>query len=235
VTVATTEHGDPQEDPQDDGRSIEAVAGHHETREQRHFKERLAVWLFIGGDLVFLLMELFFWFYLRALNTNGLWRGAACSKANPCTDGLGNPITSEIAKANPAYTLSIAGLVVIAALLIWQVEVSARNQAKRGVISGGAALGLVVLLAAVVVQCYQFGQLPFTTIDGSYASSFIFFMGSTLGHMLLLSFLIFAMWNRARLGKYDGGHWYQIRVMRIFTVWIAISTCVLAIVMVVFT
>jgi hypothetical protein len=235
VTVTTVEPGEPREDPQDDGRSIEAVTGHHETREQRHFKERLAVWLFIGGDLVFLLMELFFWFYLRALNTNGLWRGAACSKANPCTDGLGNPITSEIAKANPAYTLSIAGLVVIAALLIWQVEVSARNQAKRGVISGGAALGLVVLLAAVVVQCYQFGQLPFTTIDGTYASSFIFFMGSTLGHMLLLSFLIFAMWNRARLGKYDGGHWYQIRVMRIFTVWIAISTCVLAIVMVVFT
>jgi heme/copper-type cytochrome/quinol oxidase subunit 3 len=235
VTVTTTEHGDPQEDPQDDGRSIEAVAGHHETREQRHFKERLAVWLFIGGDLVFLLMELFFWFYLRALNTNGMWRGAACSKANPCTDGLGNPITSEIAKANPAYTLSIAGLVVIAALIIWQVEVSARSQAKRGVISGVAAVGLVVLLAAVVVQCLQFGKLPFTTIDGSYASSFIFFMGSTLGHLLLLSFIIFAMWNRARIGKYDGGHWYQIRVMRIFTVWIAISTCVLALVMVLFT
>ncbi len=235
MTVITTEPGEPREDPQDDGRSIEAVAGHHETREQRHFKERLAVWLFIGGDLVFLLMELFFWFYLRALNTNGMWRGAACSKANPCTDGLGNPITSEIAKANPAYTLTIAGLVVVAALLIWRVEVSAQSEAKRGVISGGAATGLVVLLAAVVVQCYQFGKLPFTTIDGSYASSFIFLMGSTLGHLLLLSFLILAMWNRARLGKYEGGHWYQIRVMRIFAVWIAISTCVLAIVMVLFT
>ena len=89
MTVTAVEPGEPREDPQDDGRSIEAVTGHHETREQRHFKERLAVWLFIGGDLVFLLMELFFWFYLRALNTNGLWRGAACSKANPCTDGLG--------------------------------------------------------------------------------------------------------------------------------------------------
>jgi heme/copper-type cytochrome/quinol oxidase subunit 3 len=233
VTVTTTDHNGPPDDPQDDGRSIEAVAGHHETREQRHFKERLAVWLFIGGDLVFLLMELFFWFYLRALNTNGMWRGAACSKANPCTDGLGNPITSEIAKANPAYTLAIAGLVVVAALLIWQVEVAARSQAKRGATSGIAAVGLVVLLAAVVVQCYQFGQLPFTTIDGTYASSFIFFMGSTLGHLLLLSFFIFAMWNRARLGKYDSGHWYQIRVIRIFTVWIAISTCVLALVMVV--
>jgi heme/copper-type cytochrome/quinol oxidase subunit 3 len=234
VTVTTTEHEDPQEDPQDDGRSIEAVAGHHESREQRHFKERLAVWLFIGGDLIFLLMELFFWFYLRALNTNGLWRGADCSKANPCTDGLGNPITSEIAKANPAYTLSIAGLTVIAALFVWRVEVASSRQDKRGVISGFAAVGLVFLLAAVVVQCVQFGKLPFTTIDGSYASTFIYFMGSTLGHLLLLSFLVFALWNRARKGKYDGGHWYQVRVNRIFATWIAISTCVLALVMVLF-
>lgn len=234
MTVTTTDQGEPSEDPQDDGRSIEAVAGHHESREQRHFKERLALWLFIGGDLVFLLMELFYWFYLRALNTNGMWRGAACSKANPCTDGLGNPITSEIAKANPAYTLIIAGLVVIAALVIWRTEVASRNQEKRGVISGTAALGLAFLLAAVVVQCLQFGKLPFTTIDGSYASTFIFFMGSTLGHLFLLSFLILAVWNRARRGKYNGGHWYQVRVNRVFAVWIAISTCVLALVMVLF-
>ena len=233
MTVTSTDHGEPQ-DPQDDGRSIEAVAGHHESREQRHFKERLAVWLFIGGDLVFLLMELFFWFYLRALNTNGLWRGADCTKASPCYDGLGNSITSEIAKANPAYTLTIAGLTVIAALLIWRVEAASRAQDKRGVISGFAGLGLLVLLAAVVVQCLQFGKLPFTTIDGSYASSFIFFMGSTLGHLLLMSFLIFALWNRARMGKYDGGHWYQVRLTRIFAAWIAISTCILALVMVLF-
>jgi heme/copper-type cytochrome/quinol oxidase subunit 3 len=234
VTVTTTEQEDPG-DPQDDGRSIEAVAGHHETREQRHFKERLALWLFIGGDLVFLLMELFYWFYLRALNTNGLWRGADCSKANPCTDGLGNPITAEITKANPAYTLTVAGLVVIAALFIWRVEAVSRAQAKRGVISGTAALGLIFLLAAVVVQCIQFGKLPFTTIDGSYASTFIYFMGSTLGHLLLLTFLIFALWNRARVGKYDGGHWYQVRLNRMFATWIAISTCVLALVMVLFS
>ncbi len=234
MTVTATDQGEPQEDPQDDGRSIEAVAGHHESREQRHFKERMAVWLFIGGDLVFLLMELFFWFYLRALNTNGLWRGAACTKANPCTDGLGNPITHEITKANPAWTLTIAGLTVIAALVIWRVEVVSRAQAKRRIISGTAALALLFLLAAVVVQCLQFGKLPFSTIDGTYASSFMFFMGSTLGHLGLLSFLIFALWNRARLGKYDGGHWYQVRLSRIFAVWIAISTCVLALVMVLF-
>jgi heme/copper-type cytochrome/quinol oxidase subunit 3 len=222
-------------DPHDQGRVVEAVAGHHETREQRHFKEHMAVWLFISGDAVFLLMELFYWFYLRALNTDGMWRGVACSNANPCTDGLGNPITHEIARANPWYSVSIAALAVVAAALTWTVERSVQRQASRGAVSGGAALGLVVLLAAVAVQCYQFGALPFTTIDGTYASTFEFFMGSTLAHLILLAFILTGLWTRARLGRYDGGHWYQVRIVRIFAVWLAASTCILAIVMIAFS
>jgi heme/copper-type cytochrome/quinol oxidase subunit 3 len=218
-------------DPHDQGRVVEAVAGHHETREQRHFKERIVVWIFISGDAVFLLMELFYWFYLRALNTDGMWRGTDCSKANPCTDGLGNPITHEIAKANPAFTIIIAVLVVIAAALIWGVERSAQRQLKRSALSGGAALGLAVVVAAIVVQCIQFGHLPFTTIDGTYASTFEFFMGSTLAHIVLLAFIAMGLWLRAGRGRYDGGHWYQVRIIRIFAVWLAVSTCILAIVM----
>jgi heme/copper-type cytochrome/quinol oxidase subunit 3 len=222
-------------DPHDQGRVVEAVAGHHETREQRHFKEHIAIWLFISGDAVFLLMELFYWFYLRALNTDGMWRGVACSKANPCTDGLGNPITHVIGKANPAYTISIAVLIVIAAGAIWAVEKSSQRQSKRSAISGGAALGLLFVLAAIVVQCIQFGSLPFTTIDGAYASTFEFFMGSTLAHLLLLAFIVLGLWTRGRRGRYDGGHWYQVRVIRIFATWLATSTCILAIVMIAFS
>jgi heme/copper-type cytochrome/quinol oxidase subunit 3 len=222
-------------DPHDQGRVVEAVAGHHETREQRHFKERLAIWIFISGDAVFLLMELFYWFYLRALNTGGMWRGVKCSAAKPCTDGLGNPITHEIAKSTPWYTVSIAVLVVIGAALVWGVERSAQRQSKRNAISAGAALGLVAILAAIVVQCYQFGVLPFTTIDGTYASTFEFFMGSTLAHLLLLAFIVTGLWARARRGLYDGGHWYQVRIIRIFAAWLATSTCILAIVMIAFS
>jgi heme/copper-type cytochrome/quinol oxidase subunit 3 len=222
-------------DPHDQGRVVEAVAGHHETREQRHFKERIVVWIFISGDAVFLLMELFYWFYLRALNTDGMWRGVDCSKANPCTDGLGNPITHEIAKSTPWYTVSIAVLVVIAAALIWGMERSTQRQLKRSAISGAAALGLVAVVAAIVVQCYQFGVLPFTTIDGTYASTFEFFMGSTLAHLFLLAFIVTGLWLRAGRGRYDGGHWYQVRIIRIFAAWLATSTCILAIVMIAFS
>jgi heme/copper-type cytochrome/quinol oxidase subunit 3 len=218
-------------DPHDQGGVVEAPTGHHETREQRHLKERLVVWIFISGDAVFLLMELFYWFYLRALNTDGMWRGDDCSKANPCTDGLGNPITHEIAKATPWYTVSIAILVIIAALVVWGAERLAQRQAGRRAISRAAALGLAALVAAVVVQCVQFGKLPFTTIDGTYASTFEFFMGSTLAHVSLLAFIVTGLWARARRGRYDGGRWYQVQIIRIFAVWLAVSTGILAIVM----
>lgn len=207
---------------------------HHESREERHLKERVALWLLIAGDGLFLLLELFTWFYLRALNTNGMWRGAACTKGNPCNDGLGNPITAEIPKASPSWTLIIAALTVVAALVVWRVEHSAQHRAPRRTISATAGLALVMVLVAVVVQCLQFGHLPFTTIDGAYASSFIFFMGSTLAHLGLLSFVLLGLWLRARAGKFDGGYWFQVGLIRFFTVWVAVVTCVLAATVVLF-
>ena len=188
------------------------------------------MWIFVGGDAVFLLLELFTWFYLRALNTGGLWRGTSCTKASPCTDGLGNPITQEIAKANPWYSVGVAALAVISALLIWAVERSSRNRDSRGVISGAAGLALLALLATVALQIYQFQVLPFTTIDGAYASTYEFFMGSTLAHLILVTFIGFGLWNRARQGRYDEGNWHRVRIIRFFAVWIAVTACVLTVV-----
>lgn len=223
-------HGQQLEDEEDVGGHGHLQGGEHETADQRDRKERLALWLFIGGDAFFLVLELFTWFYLRALNTDGMWRGAACTVKKPCTDGLGNPITQEIAKANPAYTIVIALLAVGAALIFWAIESAARREEGGRITSLGAG-ALVVLLAVVVVQCVQFGSLPFTTIDGAYASAFEFFMGSTLAHLLLLSFIGLGVLNRARLGRYEGRSFYHLRLVRMFAVWIAASVCVLALVM----
>ena len=43
-------------------------------------------------------------------------------------------------------------------------------------------------------------DVPFTTIDGAYASTFEFFMGSTLAHVILLTFIALGLWNRAAQG-----------------------------------
>ncbi len=103
------------------------------------------------------------------------------SKANPCTDGLGNPITSPITRANPVHGIIISVCAVLAAAFIWMAESAAKRDAGRRAVAGAAGLGFLFLLAAIGVQIYQFQVIPFTTIDGAYASTYEFFMGSTLG------------------------------------------------------
>ena len=205
----------------------ENPGGEHESAFRRDQKERLALWLFISGDALFLILELFTWFYLRALNTSGLWNGAACSKANPCTDGLGNPITAPITRADPVHAIIIAVCAVLAAAFVWVAESAARRDAGRRAVATPAAVALLFMLAAVGVQIYQFQVLPFTTIDGAYASTYEFFMGSTLAHLILLTFLGLGLWRRAAKGRYDGGTWYRVRLIRFFAVWIALSTVIL--------
>jgi len=214
-------------DPHDQGRVVEAVAGHHETREQRHFKERIVVWVFISGDAVFLLMELFYWFYLRALNTDGMWRGTDCSKANPCTDGLGNPITAPIHKADPKHAIIIAICTVLAAAFVWLAESAAKRDAGKRSVSTMAGVAYLFMLVAIGWQIYQFQVLPFATIDGGYASTYEFFMGSTLAHLILLAFIGLGLWIRASKGRYSGATWYRVRLIRFFAVWIALSTVIL--------
>lgn len=239
MSITTTDHETPGhgESHGDDGHGhgpavegAENPGGEHETAYKRDQKERLMLWLFIGGDLLFLVLEIFTWFYLRTLNVNGLWNGALCTKANPCTDGLGNPITAQIPKANPWHSVAIAVLTILCAAFIWLAESAAKKQSGKSTVTGLSVVGLLFLVGAVVWQCVQFGVLPFTTIQGAYASTFLFFIGSTLGHLILLLFVVVGLCIRAGKGRYEGGTWYRIRLIRFFVVWIAISTAALAIV-----
>ncbi len=210
--------------------------GHHETPEQRDQKERIALYLLIAGDALFLLLEIFAWFYLRALHTNGLWNGAACTKANPCTNGIAltsNPngldtnITHVITRASWGYSALVAGLAVAAALFAWGAESSARGRRSPSAMS---VLFFVFLLGAIGAQIWQFQTVPFTTVEGTYASTYLFFMGSTLAHLLLLGFIGLGLMVRAQKKLYDDGAFYRIRLIRIFAAWIAISAVLLTLV-----
>ena len=215
------------------------AGGHHESPQDRHKKEHIALWLFIGGDAVFTVLEVFMWFYLRTLNPallngSGMWRGTGCSKANPCTDGLGNPITAQIPKAAAIHTIAVFLLVIISAAFVWFAEVQARQGATRKGTSPLLGLGLLFLVGAIVWQIVQFQVLPFTTIDGAYASTFEFYMGSNLAHFAILLTVGTGIFNRSRQGKYENGNWYQLHLSRLFWVWIAFSTTLLGLVAVLF-
>jgi hypothetical protein len=234
MSITTTEHDEhAHDDGHGHGPAVEGAenpGGQHETAFARDQKERLLIWLLIGGDLVFLVLEVFTWFYLRSLNVSGMWNGALCTKANPCTDVLGNPITAPITKADPKHAIIIAVLTIVAAGFVWLAESNAKKGSGKRSVAGAAGIAVVFMLAAVAWQIYQFQVIPFTTIDGAYASTYEFFMGSTLAHLTLLTFLGMGLWVRAGKGRYEGKTWYRVRIIRYFAVWIAISTAVLLVV-----
>jgi heme/copper-type cytochrome/quinol oxidase subunit 3 len=223
----------------------EEGGNHHDTAQEKHRKEHMATWLFIFGDVVFFLLELFFWFYLRANNTAGMWRAMNCTPANgklgptdeglnTCTDGLFNPITHAIPKANPVYTIIVFALIAIAAAFVWFAEVQSRKGATKKTTHPLTALALFFVLAAIAAQFYQFQVLPFTTIQGTYASTFEFYMGSNVAHFLLALVIVTGLWSRSRLGKFDNGKWYQLHLSRLFLVWVAASCVILGLVTIFF-
>jgi len=242
--MSVTEHTEhDSHDGHGDGHGhgyYEEGGNHHDTPQQKHRKEHIAVWLFIFGDVVFFALELFFWFYLRANNTGGMWRAANCgpkttsSPTNTCTDLLGNPITHEIQKAAPIHSIAVMVLIVICAAFVWFAEVQARQGASRKVTTPLTGLALIFVLGALAWQFYQFQVLPFTTIDGAYASTFEFFMGSNVAHFLLVLTIVLGLFFRSRGGKFENGRWYQLHLSRLFVVWIALSAVILGLVSILF-
>ena len=58
------------------------VAAHHEAPEIVDHRQRLGIWLFIGGDVVTTGALIFTYLYLRAVNTNGSWMSVVGLPAN---------------------------------------------------------------------------------------------------------------------------------------------------------
>jgi hypothetical protein len=89
----------------------------------------------------------FAYFYLRSLNSNGMWRPA----------GIDPPQT---------YGAVVMALLVASAVAL---EIASRTSRWRAAVAWSLALGL----AGVAVQCVEYTQLGFGPMSGSYASVFL--------------------------------------------------------------
>ena len=122
----------------------------------------ISVGAYLGAAAVafFFMTFLFAFFYLRALNTNGLWGG-------------GKPGHH----VHPALTVGIIVLIcVLASVALVRLSLVGLNTGKvhaRGVGIAALVLGLV----AVAVQCWQYTDLGFGPGDGGYASVYLGWTG----------------------------------------------------------
>jgi heme/copper-type cytochrome/quinol oxidase subunit 3 len=133
----------------------------------------------------FFISFLFAFFYLRALNSNGLWRGwQHISKSHP----NGGP--------SPSLAFGIVILICVLASVAFAYGALVLPPAMwRPALAGSLALAL----AAVGLQCAQFSSLGFGPTDGGYASVFVGWTGlftlCLFGTCYWLATVLAGMWR----------------------------------------
>jgi heme/copper-type cytochrome/quinol oxidase subunit 3 len=108
----------------------------------------------------FFIAFLFAFFYLRALNTNGLWAG-------------GKPGHH----VHPALTVGVIVLVCVLGSVACVRLSLAGVRAQKSYARSVAIAALVLGLAAVAVQCWQYTDLGFGPGDGGFASVYLGWTG----------------------------------------------------------
>jgi heme/copper-type cytochrome/quinol oxidase subunit 3 len=112
---------------------------------------RIGVPIIAGSTIMFFLAFVFAYFYLRSLNSHGLWRPA----------GVDPP---------QAYGAAIVILFVFSAAAV-TYAVRAAGKGRAWLVPAG--LSLLLGLAGCVVQAFEYAHLGFGPRSGGYASVFI--------------------------------------------------------------
>jgi UDP-N-acetylmuramyl pentapeptide phosphotransferase/UDP-N-acetylglucosamine-1-phosphate transferase len=146
--------------------------------ESRPVEERIILigsYLLSASTLFFFISFLFAFFYLRELNSNGLWAGPKPGHHVPVPTGSGIAVLVCVLAS---VVLVRACLTAAGARLLWPL--------------GGSAL--LLGLAAVAIQCWQYTDLGFGTNEGGYASVFLgwtgFFAIFAFGAMVWLEMIL---------------------------------------------
>jgi heme/copper-type cytochrome/quinol oxidase subunit 3 len=165
---------------------------------------RTGVVLLILADASFVAALLFSYFYLRGLNTEKAW------------------LAPHQHTASIVVGWSLAGGVVLSAVLYRWAQNSIRTGRETGFILG-TLLALLVVLATAVGQVLQLTSFPFGVEDSAYSSTMYTLAGANLFHLLLTAFLGVAMWNRGRLHLYSESTNWQVRLVGVWWTWIAVA------------
>jgi heme/copper-type cytochrome/quinol oxidase subunit 3 len=221
------------------------VEGHHESPEKVDARQRLGVWLFIGADVVTLGALLFTYLYLRGVNTDGHWmsmwgyKGSLHTYSYWLNASLGGTLKAPTLIFVPVISAGLqwllAGLTVVSAGVLWLGEKGLRATKNVKAFSSMALLAMAITLVGIVVAAFLLKDIPqiFVGINDSntmsyttYDSAMMAILGSTIGHLVILAFLGLGLSIRSARGVISGDKWYQVRLVRFFWVWVAISAVV---------
>jgi heme/copper-type cytochrome/quinol oxidase subunit 3 len=219
---------------------------HHESPEVIDSRQRLGVWLFIGGDIIIVAALLFTYLYLRGVNTSGHWMSLLGYKGHSYafyeniengSVGLPAPKLIHVGPMGAGLEWVIALVTVVSAGIVWQAERALRATKNAKAFSTMAAVATLVAVVAIVLAIVQLRQVPEVFVSANdtqgmaytaYDSAFLAIAGSGLVHLVILTFLGLGLTIRSSKGLINGERWFQARLVRLFWVWIAASSVIVA-------
>jgi len=211
--------------------------GHHEPPEVVDRRQRMAIWLFIGGDIVTTSALLFSYLYLRGLNTGGNWMRMLGYQGHTyawyqAQSSLPNPTYIHVPPMSPSFNWLVTAVTLLSGLILWGGERALRKSKNAKSFAGVAFLATVIALVSAVLSIVQLRHIPaiYFAINDSqgfgytaYSSEMMVLIGSTLIHQLLLVFLGLGLTIRSARGVISGEKWYQARLVRLFWMWVGIA------------
>jgi heme/copper-type cytochrome/quinol oxidase subunit 3 len=229
--------------------------GHHEPPEIVDGRQRLAVWLFIGGDLVGLAALLFTYLYLRGTNTGGHWLSVlGYPSGGHSSDWFQNQINNNAnfpapalqheGLLSPSLSWLIAAVAVASAAVLWFGEGRLRKGGGSNGFSTASLVATLGIVAAAILQIIQIRHVPQFFYWKNDAQLFVFTgYGSAmlaLGVSAIIHFFVTALLGlgvtiRSSRGVISSQKWFQARLVRFFFVWIAVSTVLATLIETTFT
>ena len=220
--------------------------GHHEPPEVVDGRQRMAVWIFILGDVITLSALLFTYLYLRGLNVHGHWMSmwgyqgktyAQYENIAGSSAGLPAPTLIHVKPMSASFSWLVTMVTVLSAAVVVMAErvLRATKNAKTfALLSGLATIVAIVSIALSVVQLHHIPAIFSANNDSqvmaytAYSSVMMIAIGSAMVHVGILAFLGLGLTIRAYRGVLTGEKWYQARLVRIFWVWVALSAIIVS-------
>lgn len=219
--------------------------GHHEPPAKVYGRQKMALWLFIGGDIITLGALLFTYLYLRGVNTGNHWMslvGLPVDKMHTYgyyenLANLPNQYLIHVKPMSPSFSWLVTAVGVASALILWAGERTLRKSKNKVAFTWSALLATVVAGVAGVLSIVQLRHIPqiYVAINDShtlsytaYSSAMMALIGAALIHFILLVFLGLGLVIRSARGVLTAEKWHQAALVRLFWVWVAISGVVVS-------
>jgi len=163
-------------------------------------KLRRGMLFYVLTDVLFVIFMLASYVWLRAIHAEGWF-----------------PQGTKLPDDQTVYILT--GLCVLSAIFFFIGFMGLRSGSNT-TLTICMAVATVLAIAALSGQIRFMGHLPFTTSDGSFASTYILLAGYHIYHMVLGIFLGIGVTHRALRGRYSsdrtaglsaiGYYWYRM-------------------------